>query len=237
MLLRISLADAEHLKKRIFTAPEEVLRREGIDLDFAYDIIAARIEELFGVQVREALAECTPQSFPNGIILSGGVSDMPGLDEVLQSIMQMPVRKVVEPVYKMPRGLDNAAFVSAAGILKYYVATEQDPYLFMESDQPLPGLSSRSEMRERQEQKSQERRERERNAELGDNFDDDYPDEEPEPEPRGGFFGRRKTGNNRPNNDEDEDEYEDDNSQNDDNPRRTFKDILTKITDLFKEAF
>ena len=242
-LMRISLADAEHLKKRIFTTPEEKLIQEGIDVDFAYEIITARIEELFGKQVRSALAECTPQSFPNGIILSGGVSEMPGINDVLQNIMQMPVRKVVEPIYKMPRGLDTPAYVSSAGILKYFVSTERDPYLFMESDQPLPGLSNRSEMRERQEQRSQERRERERNAEINNDLDDeDYFDDEPEdkPEPerqRGGFWSKRKANNNNNNNDDDEGEYEDDTPQNDDNPRRTFGQIAKKIAELFKEAF
>ena len=172
-VLHIPFGEAEHLKKRIFTTDPEDLRREGIDVDLAMQAVLARVEELFGDYIRNALAEATPQHFPSGIILSGGVSDTPGIEKLLESILQMPVRKVIEPVYKMPPGLDNASYVSAAGILKYYVMTEKDPYLFMESDQVLPGLSERSEKRERQEQKRAERKQREQDNE-------DYEDDEEE---------------------------------------------------------
>ena len=142
-LLRMSLGEAEHLKKRIFTVSEDDLRREGVDVELAYQTVFARLEELFGDQIRTALAECTPQNFPSGIILSGGVSETPGIELMLQDIVQMPVRKVTAPVYLMPPGLDNAAYVSSAGILKYHVEIERDPYSFMDSGRELPGLSDR----------------------------------------------------------------------------------------------
>ena len=159
-VLHIPYGEAEHLKKRIFTTPPEDLMREGIDVTLAGEAVFARIEELCYKYIRNALAEATPQHFPSGIILSGGVSDTPGIEMMLEQILQMPVRKVAEPVYKMPPGLDNSSYVSAAGILRYQVMTEKDPYLFMESEQLLPGLSERSEKRERQEQKRAERRSR-----------------------------------------------------------------------------
>ena len=171
-VLHMSLGEAEHLKKRIFLTEEEDLRRDGIDVDLAYQVIFARFEELFNDYVRDALAECTPQHFPSGIILSGGVSSTPGIEMMLEDILQMPVRKVIEPVYSMPPGLDNASYVSAAGILKYYVTVERDPYMFMESDQLLPGLSERSEQRGRQEQKSRERRNRDIDREP--EYEEDY---------------------------------------------------------------
>ncbi|MBQ6001559.1 MAG: cell division FtsA domain-containing protein, partial [Synergistaceae bacterium] len=197
-VLHVSPGEAEYLKKRIFAADadDEEMRREGIDVDYAYQIILARIEELFGKYIREALAECTPQHFPNGIILSGGVSLTPGIDQMLQDILQMPVRRVIEPVYRMPKGLDDASYVSAAGILKYQAMIERDPYIFMESDQILPGLSERSEQRGRQEIKRQERRNRDTEGLYDDEqletqgeyetgyddsgYDDGYEDEEPE---------------------------------------------------------
>ena len=142
-ILHMSLGEAEHLKKRIFTTSEDDLRREGIDVDLAYQTVLARIEELFGDHLRTALAECTPQNFPSGIILSGGVSETPGIERILHDILMMPVRKAVQPVYAMPPGLDNPAFVSSAGILRYQVILERDPYAFMESGQELPGLNER----------------------------------------------------------------------------------------------
>ncbi|MBQ3446054.1 MAG: cell division protein FtsA [Synergistaceae bacterium] len=142
-ILHMSLGEAEHLKKRIFTTSEDDLRREGIDVDLAYQTVLARIEELFADHLRTALAECTPQNFPSGIILSGGVSETPGIERLLHDILMMPVRKVVQPVYSMPPGLDNPSYVSSAGILRYQVTFERDPYAFMNSGQELPGLFER----------------------------------------------------------------------------------------------
>ena len=146
-VLHLTLREAELLKKRMFIDSEEELRSQGIDMDTAYQVVFARLEELFDEYVRHALSECTPQHFPAGIILSGGVSETPGVDMMLADILQMPVRKVNEPIYTMPTGLDNASYVSVAGILRYNSITERDPYMFIKSDQPLPGLSERTEER------------------------------------------------------------------------------------------
>ena len=214
-ILHIPLGEAEHLKKRIFSTPAEDLRREGIDVDLATQAIVARVEELFNDYVRDALAECTPQHFPSGIILSGGVSETPGLEMMLEDILQMPVRKVQEPLYKMPPGLDNASYVSSAGILKYHVLTSNDPYLFMESDQLLPGLSERSEKRERQEKTRAERRER--NMDRDYDNEDDY---EERNEPEDGY--------------EDEDEYYD---EDDRAERKSVGEVMKLFADRFKKLF
>ncbi|MBQ7559718.1 MAG: cell division protein FtsA [Synergistaceae bacterium] len=216
-VLHIPFAEAEHLKKRIFTTNPEDLRREGVDVDLATQAILARVEELFGEYIRNALAECTPQHFPSGIILSGGVAETPGLDLMLEDMLQMPVRKAAEPVYKMPPGLDNAAYVSAAGILRFHIMTEKDPYLFMESDQLLPGLSERSEKRERQEQKRAERKERDRDRDNYYDDEDNYDENDREPD----------------------DEYEDEEYYEDEEeaPRENIGEFISKLKDRFKKLF
>ena len=93
---------------------------------------------------------------------------------MLEDILQMPVRKVQEPVYKMPPGLDNASYVSAAGILKYQTLVEKDPYLIMKSDQTLPGLSEHSELRNRQEQLKAERKRRNEFVDEDEEYEDEY---------------------------------------------------------------
>lgn len=202
-VLHLTLREAELLKKRMFTDSEDELRRNGIDVDLAYQVIFARLEELFDEYVRNALAECTPQHFPGGIILSGGVSDTPGIEMMLADILQMPVRKVTEPIYAMPPGLDNASWVSAAGILKYCVATEKDPYLFLKPDQGLPGLSVRS---------VEERKPR-RQAVVPDEEPEEEPEVQPEPE-------------------YEEEEYEEDDEPRE-NIREVLGGFLDKIKKLF----
>ena len=215
-ILHIPLGEAEHLKKRIFTSNPDDLRREGVDVDLAPQAIVARVEELFNDYVRDALAECTPQHFPSGIILSGGVSETPGIEMMLEDILQMPVRKVQEPIYKMPPGLDNASYVSSAGILRYHLLTSNDPYLFMESDQLLPGLSERSEKRERQEKNRAERRERKMTRDY-DDYEGDYEgNEEPEDD-----YGE-------------ESEYED---EEDNGERKSVGELMKNLADRFKKLF
>ena len=133
---------------------------------------------------------------------------------MLEDILQMPVRKVEEPIYKMPPGLDNASYVSSAGILKYHVLTANDPYLFMESDQLLPGLSERSEKRERMEKDRAERRER---MSRGYENESEYEDEE---EPEDGY--------------EDEgDIYEDDEGTE----RKSVGELMKNLAERFKKLF
>ena len=217
-LLHMSLGEAEHLKKRIFTTSEDDLRREGVDVELAYQTIFARIEELFGDQLRTLLSECTPQNFPSGIILSGGVSETPGIEIMLSDILQMHFRKASQPVYAMPYGLDNPAYVSAAGILRYCVAVERDRYSFMESGQELPGLAERSEARSRQNDLSPQRntrRDREITADEGE-FEDDYPDEPEYPDEI----------------DEGEDPYGQGRAK-----RRNFGQMMTKLANEIKNLF
>ncbi len=209
-VMHISFGEAEHLKKRIFTSSEDDLRREGIDVDFAYQIIFARIEELFNEYIRIALAECTPQHFPGGIILSGGVSDTPGLEMMLGEVLQMPVRKAEEPVYRMPPGLDTPAYVSAAGILKYHVLTERDKYLFMSDTEQFEGRDTQTQTRA-------EARGREREQPEYEEVYDDDPNQEYGPD-EGDY--------------EDEDEGYDEGSG-----RKNFGEIMVRLADRFKKLF
>lgn len=208
-VLHISFGEAEHLKRRIFTTSEDDLRREGIDVELAYQIIFARIEELFNDYIRIALSECTPQNYPGGIILSGGVSDTPGLEMMLGDILQMPVRKAEEPVYRMPQGLDNAAYVSAAGILKYHVMTERDKYLFM-SD------TDQFDSRDTQTQARAQERVREQQPEYEEGYDDGNQEEGYDDE---GY----------------DDGYDDDEEGT--SGRKNFGEIMVRLADRFKKLF
>ena len=210
-VLHISFGEAEHLKKRIFTTSEDDLMREGINVDLAYNIIFARIEELFNDYIRIALAECTPQNYPGGIILSGGVSDTPGLEMMLGDVLQMPVRKAEEPVYRMPPGLDNAAYVSAAGILKYHVLTERDKYLFMSDTDQFDSRDTQTQTRAQEKVRGREQPEYEEPP-----YDDENQDyDEGEVYDDGGY-----------------DDVEDDSSR-----RKNFGEIMVRLADRFKKLF
>ena len=130
-VLRISMRDAEYLKRRIFTESEENLKQDGIDIDLALKVIGSRIEELFMEYIRVSLSECSPQLFPGGIVLSGGVAEMPDVDTWLSDIMQMQVRKA-KPVYRMPPGYDDGSYVGAAGLLRFKSYKKRNQFMFIE---------------------------------------------------------------------------------------------------------
>ena len=132
-VLRIPLRKAEELKRRLFIEDEETLRREGVDVSLALEVLCARVEELFVDHIREAMRECDPQLFPAGVVLSGGVSRTPGIGEMLSDILQMPVR-VANPgeLYPMPPGREDPGYVSAVGLLRYLLYRRRYPHLFIE---------------------------------------------------------------------------------------------------------
>ncbi|MBQ7545081.1 MAG: cell division protein FtsA [Synergistaceae bacterium] len=204
MVLHLTLREAEFLKKKLFVDSEDELRSRGIDVDTAFQVVVARLEELFDVYIRNALAECTPQNFPGGIILSGGVALMPGIDVMMENILQMPVRIADRPIYNMPDGLDNAAYVDLAGILKYASITDRDPYVFMKPEQPLPGLSVQSD--EQQEQPKKRSR-------FFGGIPDEEEDEEETPQPDS----------------REEDEEPEETDDDDDEPRESVGDKLKRF--------
>ena len=139
-VLHISLRDAESLKKRVFVDDEEALKKDGVDIDLAIQVVGARVEELFMDYVKTALSECDPQSYPGGVILSGGVSNTPGIIEMLEDILGMHVR-VGTPLYTMPPGREDPSYVSAAGLLRYLSYRQRDGYLFIPPER-LPNVAS-----------------------------------------------------------------------------------------------
>ncbi len=241
-VLHMHPGQAEQLKKIIFTTNPEELRSEGIDVDLAVQVILARVEELFGDYVRAALAECTPQHFPSGIILSGGVSKTPGIENILADILQMPVRKVSEPIYPLSYGLDNPAYVSAAGILKYCLIKESDPYVFMDAEQ-FNNRTRRDERDNRDDDNNNDNREdfdRVDSDDINERERDDTPERE---DPRPPKREREKTRSKRPiyeepdyydpdNDDYENDDYDDD-PPKENNLREAIGNFMTRLRGLF----
>lgn len=134
-VFKISWHEAERLKKRLFLPEQDLNKDKDFDLDIdpndAVQVIGDRVEELFTSYVRPALADCPAQMFPNGVVLSGGVSKTPGLADMLSDILQMQVREA-KPFYNMPPGCEDTSFVSAAGILRYFSYRNRYSHLFVE---------------------------------------------------------------------------------------------------------
>ncbi|HZG70832.1 MAG TPA: cell division protein FtsA [Chondromyces sp.] len=78
------------------------------------DIIEARLEEIFDLILYELKSQGI-QDLPGGIVLTGGVSNMPGILELAQDIFQSRVRVAI-PDYI---GVREPQYTTAVGLIKY----------------------------------------------------------------------------------------------------------------------
>ena len=146
-VLKLPLNKAEELKKEIsvFTAPEDP--EETIDFTSSarnfsvskmdlHEIVRCRIEELFDSLVRPQIKMAGIQMLPGGIVLTGGVSKTDGIDAFLLDLLDLPAR-VSLPIdeNRMPPGRNTQEYSAAAGIIRYVIERERDPFRYL--DNPL----------------------------------------------------------------------------------------------------
>jgi cell division protein FtsA len=82
------------------------------------DIIEARLEEIFEL-ARQEMKRMGVHDLPGGIVLTGGVANMPGVMELAQSIFENRVRIAV-PDYI---GVRNPQFITSIGLIQYAYKT------------------------------------------------------------------------------------------------------------------
>lgn len=144
-VLKLPLNKAEELKREVsvFTAPEDAeeiidfvyntrnYRLSKLDL---YEIVRCRLEELFDVLVRPEIKAADISMLPAGIILTGGVSKTEGIDAFLLDMMDLPARVSVPiDAGRMPPGRNTQEYSSAAGIIRYIIERERDPFRYLDN--------------------------------------------------------------------------------------------------------
>jgi len=141
-IMRLPIGTAEKLKEKLFANGNEVLeienvemhRNEAINTDTAVEIISCRLEELFTEHVAPLINSLGAAMFPGGVVLSGGVSKTPGIDELVSDILKLPVRIGVPLDYRvMPKGCHDSSYVNLDGVLRYILTKETSPYRFIET--------------------------------------------------------------------------------------------------------
>jgi cell division protein FtsA len=143
-VLKIPLNKAEEIKKGVDlfsekaeNAPEN-LEFEHMGRNYSYsmseltDIVQCRVEELFTVLIKNEITTSGVSMLPAGLIMTGGGSKSSGIDYYLSRIMNMPVR-VSLPLDsgRMPPGRNGAEHTCAAGIIRYVMEQERDPFRFI----------------------------------------------------------------------------------------------------------
>ncbi|NLX75102.1 MAG: cell division protein FtsA [Synergistaceae bacterium] len=151
-VLKLPLNKAEEIKKEIsILAPpednEETVDFVSNDRDYSvakidlYEIIKCRLEELFDILVRPEIKCADVAMLPAGIILTGGVSKTEGIDGFLLDLMDLPTR-VSLPVdeTRMPPGRNTQEYSSAAGIIRYILERERDPFKYLDNSLSIKNI-------------------------------------------------------------------------------------------------
>jgi cell division protein FtsA len=85
-------------------------------------IIEARVEEIFGMVLQEIKRSGYDGLLPAGMVLTGGSSLLPGIREVANSVLRIPVR-VAQPsgLLGMTDQILSPAYATSVGLLKWAV--------------------------------------------------------------------------------------------------------------------
>ena len=99
-----------------------------------YDIVKCRLEELADELVKPQIKASRVALLPGGMLLTGGVSKTEGIDEFMLDVMDLPAR-IAMPVdaNRMPPGRNTQEYSSAAGIIKYILTRERDPFRYLDN--------------------------------------------------------------------------------------------------------
>ena len=143
-VLRLPLNKAEELKRTVSLrpdfAPDEMIsfthssREFDISKADLYDIVKCRLEELADELVKPQIKASRVALLPGGMLLTGGVSKTEGIDEFMLDVMDLPAR-IAMPVdaNRMPPGRNTQEYSSAAGIIKYILTRERDPFRYLDN--------------------------------------------------------------------------------------------------------
>lgn len=144
-VLKLPLNKSEEIKKEIsvFDAPENAEET----LDFVYnardysvsrqdlhEIIRCRMEELLDTFVRANIKAAGVPMLPAGIVFTGGVSKTNGIDAFALDVLDLPARVSVPlDADRMPPGRNTQEYSSAAGIIRYILEKERDPFRYLDN--------------------------------------------------------------------------------------------------------
>ncbi|MBL4575708.1 MAG: rod shape-determining protein, partial [Opitutaceae bacterium] len=81
-------------------------------------ILSARTVELFEILKKTLGNQFKPESLGNGIVLTGGASRLPGIDEVASQVLGVPARTGESPAWVMEE-LSEPEFSTVLGLLNY----------------------------------------------------------------------------------------------------------------------
>ncbi|MFH1156975.1 MAG: cell division protein FtsA [Pseudomonadota bacterium] len=130
--LRTPLVEAEKIKLAHGTClPGNIRNGETIDVpgvggrgtrnlpkDILAEILEPRVEEMFSLLKSEITNHGLEQSFPSGLVLTGGSALLDGIAEIVESVFSVPVRLgIPRNITGLKDVVSNPAFATAVGLV------------------------------------------------------------------------------------------------------------------------
>lgn len=132
--LRTPLAEAEKIKIKHGTClPENIKNGENIEVpgvggrdaknlsrDILAEILEPRVEEMFTILKNEIFSNGLENSFPSGLVLTGGSALLDGISEIVESVFSVPVRVgVLTEIGGLKEVVQNPEFATGVGLVIY----------------------------------------------------------------------------------------------------------------------
>lgn len=149
--------------------------------EFLAQIIQARLEQIFG-KIAQALGKVGALDLPGGIILTGGMADLPGIAELAEEIFGVNVR-----IFRSNEmGLRIPSYTQVLGLVTYVALQNEVALVVKHTIDKKLGTSNVNAYRNEQVQVKD--RQAEVQSEELDDYEEaaDYPNEEK----KGGFFSK-----------------------------------------------
>lgn len=149
--------------------------------EFLAQIIQARLEQIFG-KIAQALGKVGALDLPGGIILTGGMADLPGIAELAEEIFGVNVR-----IFRSNEmGLRIPSYTQVLGLVTYVALQNEVALVVKHTIDKKLGTSNVNAYKNEQVKD----RQAEVQSEELDDYEEaaDYPDEEK----KGGFFSKIK---------------------------------------------
>ncbi|WP_164925150.1 cell division protein FtsA [Thermanaerovibrio acidaminovorans] len=148
-VLKMPISKAEEIKKEVSLfeggdGAEDVIEFDVRGRSYScrvmdvVEVVRCRLEELYSVLIKRDIADVSPSNLSGGVVMCGGVAKTADIDVLVSELLDMPARVSLPLDHdRMPPGRNGVEFVSAAGIIRYMLEKERNPFRYMEPSMDL----------------------------------------------------------------------------------------------------
>ncbi len=106
-------------------------------------ILNARVAEIFSIMKNRLGSAISPQAVPGGVILTGGTSSLPGIDEVGRDVLGVDTRVGTHPAWVTRKDLRDPGYATTLGLLFFGLQGQSLGERERKAEAPRAGLLRR----------------------------------------------------------------------------------------------